>query len=213
MMEALTVHDIASRYNLRRQARSWRGDCPACGYRGTFCVKEGRDGTPRMFCASCHDRDAIALSIGQQRPVAPTPQQEADREADRARKREAALRLWNGAEPAPGTPAATYLRARGIPHLASCPDLRFRGDTPHPEGGRLPALIALVRDSIGEPLAIHRTFLVRDGSGKADVDPQKASLGPVWGGAIRLAPLTAELVVGEGLETAAAAGVLTGLPA
>ena len=43
-----------------------------------------------------------------------------------------------------GTPADRYLIARDLPGLAASAALRFRGDTPHPEGGRLPALIALV---------------------------------------------------------------------
>jgi phage/plasmid primase-like uncharacterized protein len=86
-------------------------------------------------------------------------------------------------------------------------------DTPHPEGGRLPALIALVSDVTGEPIAIHRTYLGRDGV-KARVEPAKASLGSVWGGVIRLHPFASDkpLIVGEGIETAASAGLLTGFP-
>ncbi len=73
-------------------------------------------------------------------------------------------------------------------------------------------MIAAVLDMAGRPVAVHRTYLARDGS-KADADPVKASLGPVWGGAIRLAPVAVELVIGEGVETAASAGLLLGLPA
>ena len=43
--------------------------------------------------------------------------------------------------------------------------------------------------------------------------PPKRRLARYWGSAVRLAPLAAELVIGEGIETAAAAGVLMGLPA
>jgi hypothetical protein len=90
--------------------------------------------------------------------------------------------------------------------------LRFHPDCPHPEGGRLPALIAAVTDADGGFLAIHRTFLTHDGR-KADVDPPRATLGPYWGGAVRLDPLAPELVVGEGVESSASAGRLLGLPA
>jgi hypothetical protein len=85
---------------------------------------------------------------------------------------------------------------------------------PHPEGGRPPAMIALVCDVAGTPLGIHRTFLARDGS-KSRAEPVKASLGPVWTGAIRLDPLAdgVPLVVGEGIESSASAGLLMGLPA
>ena len=68
-------------------------------------------------------------------------------------------------------------------------------------------------DAAGSPVALHRTYLARDGRGKADADPVRASLGPVWGGAVRLDPVAPELVVGEGIETSASAGRLLGLPA
>jgi len=53
----------------------------------------------------------------------------------------------------------------------------------------------------GAPRAIHRTFLVRDGRGKAPVDPQKMMLGPCRGGAVRLGVPGDVLMVGEGIET------------
>ena len=65
----------------------------------------------------------------------------------------------------------------------------------------------------GVPLAIHRTFLARDGSGKAPVDPQKMMLGPCRGGAVRLGPAGDVLMVGEGLENCLAAMQATGHPA
>jgi phage/plasmid primase-like uncharacterized protein len=130
------------------------------------------------------------------------------------RNRERALALWRGSESAIGTLADQYLTARGLPGLAASPALRFRGDCPHPEHARLPALIALVCDVAGAPAAVHRTYLTRDGC-KATVEPAKASLGPVWGGAIRLeAPANDRpLVIGEGIETSASASRLMGLPA
>jgi putative DNA primase/helicase len=122
--------------------------------------------------------------------------------------------LWRGAGPAPGTPADTYLTGRGLPGLAGSDALRFRRDTPHPEQrGRLPAMLALVVDVSGAPIAVHRTYLRSDGAGKAEVTPAKASIGPVSRGAIRLDPVAAELVIGEGIESSASAGRRLGLPA
>jgi putative DNA primase/helicase len=43
--------------------------------------------------------------------------------------------------------------------------------------------------------------------------PAKASYASFRGGAIRLSPAAPELVVGEGIETGASAGLLFGLPA
>jgi phage/plasmid primase-like uncharacterized protein len=73
----------------------------------------------------------------------------------------------------------------------------------------------IVSPSTGAPVAIHRTYLRRDGTGKADVDPAKASKGPMGGGAIMLHMPEAgrPLVIGEGIETSLSAGSLMGAPA
>jgi putative DNA primase/helicase len=54
-------------------------------------------------------------------------------------------------------------------------------------------------------MAIHRTFLTADGSGKAPIEPQKMMLGPCRGGAVRLAHPGDVLMIGEGIETCLAA--------
>jgi hypothetical protein len=72
-------------------------------------------------------------------------------------------------------------------------------------------MVALVTNGPdGRPLAIHRTFLALDGSGKAPVEPQKMMLGPCRGGAVRLAEPGYLLMVGEGIETSLAAMQATG---
>jgi putative DNA primase/helicase len=213
----MTAKEIADRFNLKRLRRSWRGRCPTCDYPGTFSVREGKSGRPLLYCASCQDQaalaDAVARATGQE--AALDRRQDADKAATVQRKQEAALRLWRGSEPAAGTLAAIYLAARGLPDLAASPALRFRGDMWHPEGGRYPAMVAMVSDVNRAGVAVHRTYLRRDGTGKADVEPPRAALGPIWGGAVRLYDHDPDksLVVGEGIETAASAGILLGLPA
>jgi phage/plasmid primase-like uncharacterized protein len=187
-----------------------------CGYRDSLALGVGRSGVPLLSCHSCADRDGLrALLHGYGAINGPTRSaSEAPRRAEqKERSKERALALWRGSQPATGTLAERYLIARGLIGLAASSALRFRGDCPHPTGGRLPAMVALVTDAAGQPLAIHRTFLRRDRSAKADVEPQRASLGPIWGGAVRLDPLAPELVIGEGVETSASAGKLVGLPA
>ena len=72
-------------------------------------------------------------------------------------------------------------------------------------------MVALVtRGATGSPIAIHRTFLARDGGGKAPVDPAKMMLGPCRGGAVRLGEPGDVLMVGEGIETCLAAMQATG---
>ncbi len=133
----------------------------------------------------------------------------------RERKHQAALKLWNGAEPLrrmPADPAVLYLQRRGIGHLSGSSALRYRRDVSHPEQKRHPAMVALVQAVDDRPLGVHRTYVTQCGE-KANVEPAKASLGTVWGGAIRLDPAGPEIVIGEGIESSASAGKLLGLPA
>jgi hypothetical protein len=71
-------------------------------------------------------------------------------------------------------------------------------------------MVALVTMGDGTPIGILRTFLARDGNGKAPVDPQKMMLGPCRGGAVCLAEPADVLMVGEGIETCLAAMQATG---
>ena len=208
-----TAPEIAGRLGLHRSRQGeWRGNCPACGYKEALVVTQDQ-GRTLTWCASCQDSKAVFQAVravvgSDMPPPAPT----GPSPADNAARIEKARHLWAGATPAENTPAALYLARRRLPELAASPALRFRGDTSHPAGGRLPAMLARIDNAAGELIAVHRTYLRPDGS-KAGVEPVKASLGPVQGGAIRLAPAGPELVVGEGIETAASAGHLIGLPA
>jgi len=69
--------------------------------------------------------------------------------------------------------------------------------------------VAGVQDVSGRFLGVQRTYLAVDGSGKADVDPVRASLGSPAGGAVRLAESGDDrLLVGEGIESTAAAALI-----
>jgi DNA primase len=140
----------------------------------------------------------------------------AAREAERERRRrESALELWRRALPAAGTLAETYLAARGIDAAAigGVPaSLRFAAEVLHRETDQLlPAMIGGVQGPDGRVVAIHRTFLAPDGSGKAAVRAAKMMLGPAWGGAVRFARAGERLGAGEGIETSLS--VLQGLRA
>jgi putative DNA primase/helicase len=211
-----SARDIAARLGLKRSGTSWRGQCPACSYPNSFALREGRNGRPLPYCASCQDRNAIADAVarhtGQELPREFAS--DAAHIATEDRNRDRAIALWNGSEPASGTVADRYLTARGLPNLAASAVLRFRRDTPHPDGGRFRGLIAIVSDVAGTPVGIHRTFLTIEGSKITEQAP-RASLGPVRGGAVRLDPFVpgTYLVIGEGIETSASAGRIMGLPA
>jgi len=220
--------DLAARLNLRRAgAGSWRGACPACGYPGTFSLRE-REGRSLWSCASCQDREALTGAV---RAAAgddwtpPAAQLPPEREGlSPARKTALAVAMWSEALRVEGTLAEAYLRARGVQQAWSAfpepevgPQLRFHPRARHPEvDGLFPALLALVRRATdGEAVAIHRTYLRPDGSGKADLEPAKASFGPSAGGVIMLhaAPATGPLLLAEGIETALSASALLRAPA
>jgi len=72
--------------------------------------------------------------------------------------------------------------------------------------------VALIERADG--FSVHRTYLRPDGTGKAAIDPDKAMLGAVAGGAVRLTQAQGPLVVAEGIETALAlASGMLGRPA
>ncbi len=209
---------MARRLGLKVAGRHWRGDCPCCGYPGAFVLSRGSTGAPVAWCSSCQDKTAIAATLraaGGDTWTRPEQSARATEAGDPAARRERALAVWRGAAPIEANdPAALYLRRRAIGHLIGSAGLRFRPNCRHPECKPIPALIALVTDAAGEPLGIHRTFIDRTGA-KACVTSQKASLGPVRGGAIRLDPFDSArpLVIGEGIESSASAGPLIGAPA
>lgn len=212
----MQARELAERLGLQRSGRSWRGTCPACDYPRAFAVRPSKADAALIFCANgCRHADLRAVLESRGAGTLPKTRLPPNAKTESRRRQGAALRLAEGSVPAAGTPADTYLTGRALPGLAASPVLRFRHDTPHPEGSKLPALVALVTDADGRTVAVHRTYLTLDGRGKASVTPDRASLGPVWAGAIRLAAATTdgEVVVGEGIETAASAGRLIGLPA
>ena len=114
---------------------------------------------------------------------------------------------------AASTPVEIYLRSRGLRLPADIVTIRFHPRLKHRSGSFWPAMVGLVTGPDDKPIGIHRTFLARDGSSKAPVDPNKMMLGPTRGGAVRLAPVAAKLMVAEGIETALTVMQATAWPA
>ena len=141
---------------------------------------------------------------------------EAERHAQDEREGRAhteyARRMWRRAVPASGTLVETYLRARGIT-IPIPPSLRYLAAAMHkPTGLILPAMIGGVQGPDGKVKAVHRTFLSQNGTAKAGVREPKMSLGPVAGGAVRLAKANGRLAISEGIETGLSILQATGIP-
>jgi hypothetical protein len=126
-------------------------------------------------------------------------------------RRPAVERLWSEARPLRDSLAARYLAGR---ELTGTSALRFHPRTPQgrqPLTRFLPAMIAAVTDETGL-VAVHRTFLSRDGRSLSSRQPARAALGPLGTGLVRLHPVRDRLGLAEGIETALSATQLLGVP-
>lgn len=119
---------------------------------------------------------------------------------------EAARRLLAITTPIAGTIAESYLHGRGIVGLEDTAALRFHSHcyyAPHDDGPTetWPAMIAEVTDLDGTVTGAHRTWLARDGHGKAPVDTPRRAMGNLLGQAVRFGTAGDVVAVGEGIET------------
>jgi hypothetical protein len=218
----MTAETVAKALGGHRAGATWMARCPVHeDRRPSLSISAGKDGKVLVRChAGCEQRDLIAalqerglwqttwrvlgIARNTRRPLAEEPG------ADALKRSAAALTIWQASRAVEGTPVGTYLRSRGL-DLPASPALRFHAGLKHRSGDLWPAMVALVTNgATGSPIAVHRTFLARDGGGKAPVDPAKTMLGPCRGGVVRLGEPGAMLMVGEGIETCLAAMQATG---
>jgi putative DNA primase/helicase len=195
---------------------------------GCLSVADGRDGFLLLHCfAGCEPRDVWNELRGRgliggssesrsSERVEGLRQAAAKAEAEKLRRRIAgACTVYGRGQAAGGTPVETYLRSRGIT-LPIPPVLGWLRHCPHRNGHCYPAMVAPIVDVHGEQIAVHKTFLRSDGSGKADLPKaeQRETCGPIKGGAVRLMPpRDGEILIAEGIETAIACMQLFGVPA
>jgi phage/plasmid primase-like uncharacterized protein len=123
-----------------------------------------------------------------------------------------ARRLWNEARPLAWSAAELYLRGRAITRPAWNDEaLRFhpRMTSLH-DRTRRPALIAALRDDDGAVQGVQATLLTAHGAAKAPIATPRRTIGALMGGAVRLDPPNATLIVAEGVETALSAAAALG---
>jgi hypothetical protein len=134
-------------------------------------------------------------------------------EAEAACLVRAACDIWRAARPAPATIVDDYLsRHRGYDGTIP-PTLRCAYALRHvPSGLTLPAMVAAVGVwPSREVVAVHRTYLDPETGAKASIEHVKMMLGPVAGGAVRLAACGDRLAISEGIETGLIAQHATGI--
>jgi hypothetical protein len=228
-MESIKWHDVsaevlAEALGGKKTGGGWIARCPSHDDRTpSLSISDGVDGKVLVYChAGCRQEDVIAAlkSRGlwpenERRRLSQEPRRivsNAQPNGDDNERREMALAIWRSTVPAQGTLVERYLQSRGL-YITPPPTLRFHAELKHPDGGYWPAMVALVTGgSDNAPIGIHRTFLARDGSGKAPVGSQKMMLGPCRGGAVRLSEQSDVLMIGEGIETCLAALLARDIP-
>ncbi len=195
----MTAETIAKALGGHRAGATWMARCPAHDDSSpSLAISAGSNGKVLVRChAGCDQRDVIAALIerglwdatGKRHGgIARKHRKNLEREPDPDAKArtEAALAIWRASQDIAGSLGETYLRSRGLA-LSPLSSLRFHPGLKHASGGVWPAMVALVaHGETGEAVAVHRTFLARDGHGKAPVDPPKMMLGPCRGGVVRL---------------------------
>ena len=222
----MSAEVIAKALGGRKVGTSWSARCPAHDdSTPSLSLSDSTDGKVLVRChAGCKQSDVIdnLKALGLWTKNIPRlfrftalghVSKPAQTDHEDTKRTKAALSIWQAAKPAGGSLIEAYLESRGL-RLPTTPRLRFHPSLKHPSGDFWPAMISLVTHGFDDaPLAIHRTFLARNGVGKALVDSQKLMLGPCRGGAVRLAEPTDTLMIGEGIETCLAAMQETGHPA
>lgn len=202
------------------------GPCPVCSGKDRFRFDD-KDGRGTFYCTNCGAGDGfklLQLVRGWEFPeaareverVAGLAPVEAPRKGPKPEDVQARMKhIWKAAAPLDRVPAAVLWWERRIGRVPRCPDLRSVDELYHAESKRrFPGMVALVRDAAGEVVNMHRTFLTAAGA-KAPVTPTRMvmplDLPP--GCAIRLARVTGTRIgVAEGIETAAAATLISGVP-
>jgi putative DNA primase/helicase len=210
--------------------------CPICGGtdRFRFIDRRGKDGDGMWVCNQCQPKPKPAIDL----VIAFTgkPFAEAARLVDmllgntysatppKPKEEKAAStsypdRVWRRGVPVrAGDIVDQYLQRRGVgmdiyPLCLRTSALDWYRDDETGTTSRYPAMFAKVCNSVGKPVAVHRTFLASDASGKAQVkSPRKAAGSLGRSPNIRLMPAAPVMGIAEGIETALSAALLFKTP-
>ena len=186
----------------------WRAPCPVHGSKGaTLALRDTGSGLSARCFAGC-GRGAVLAELrrrGLFDGVADKPDPEADARQldadarDRAKRIAAARWIWEQETEPAGPLIETYLGGR----IILCPippTVRLHRSLYHREANcRRPAMVCAVEHVEHGFVALHCTYLAANGEGKATaIEPVKRFIGPVGGGAVRLAPATDTVAVVRG---------------
>jgi hypothetical protein len=232
---ATSIADVLAGHlaGMKRHGAEYVGSCPRCGGRDRFSINLTK-GDGVFNCRGCGGKGGGAIDLtmwlngcgfaeavehlvgGSDRSRGPKPttrpkphHQHDDAEHYARQQRRKAGWLWSLRQPIGGTIAERYLReARGYTTGLIPPTIAYLP----PNGAHGPSMIAAFAappsgsgPGLIKPVAVHLTKLKPDGSGKADVSPNKIVVGSPLGMPIVISPIGAEphhLCICEGIEDA-----------
>ena len=209
---------IASQLGKATRTRGgWSCLCPAHDdHKPSLSLSLSEDGTLLAHCyAGCSFLDILSAlrrrglleksDFPERRDVFQAPQ--SPKEPNKV-----ALRIWHESVRAEETHVETYLRSRGI-QGAIPPTLRFHPRLFHTSRTYHPAMVGAIAVWPSKTVAgVHRTYLTASGTDKTSHLPNKMMLGLIKGGAVRLSPIGAKLILAEGIETALSCFYATNIP-
>jgi len=216
---------ILSSFGIEVRTDGRHEPCPYCGGRDRFRMEKDGNG---FYCNQCQPGDTIALiqrTLGWSFPetierikeiVGSCSKMETEKKIDIAKVKEILNKIFKDSVPLTGSdPVSKYLHSRKLvlspENVRYCPELYHSDTKTH-----YPGMIAMVMNSKGIPVALHRCYLDRDKPQKAEIEsPKKLTPGtePLSGCAIRLFSAKGDTIaVAEGIETSIACMQIFDIP-
>jgi putative DNA primase/helicase len=223
-IEAKSLEDVCEVLGGRMHSngQKFTARCPAHDDRSpSLSGSIGRNGKILLYChGRCDYKDIVAAAgLRLLSPVRRSAVTDNSDESERRRRR--VEERWEQAESITrGDPVWRYLENRRIEFPENVLSLRYEPRLQYYDDGKIlgtyDAMIGRIQGPTGELVAVHQTYLTSDGQ-KADVPVVKkwrtVRDGATVGGAIKLfIPTQLELGVAEGIETALACHMATGMP-
>ena len=215
--------------------REHRARCPAHGGKDrNQSVRADENGIAGFKCWSrgCGTKEIVAALGVAPAPAKFAPARVRTKAAETQTNSERALTIWREARDTRSTIVQDYLFGRGFRGEMPAPfcvgadpaelaragiglavpaSIRFHPRLWHAPRVYLPAMVAAIKVPEGRFVGVHRTWLKPDGTGKAEVKPNKKALGRERGCAVHLTAGAPEVVLCEGIETGLSILQATGL--